>query len=323
MRTKPDKKVLIIKLGYSETLDSALSLTTSLGDVLRTTVILHFFKNYDISWLVDEKALPLLEDNKHINRLIVYNFHGAFQLKKEKFDIIVNLEKVPEICAFSESLVANQYFGFSLSGRNNNIQTCSAGVKKLIELTQDLDKKRNNKDCWQKVLADLLRKPWRGQEYILGYKPRSKIKYDIGFNWTTGGKWTNKAWPRDYWERLSDLISDKYSISWQKGLNSINEYINWINSCRLILTADTLGLHLGLVLKKRVVAIFGPTSYREIYFYNRGSFLLPETPSQYQCMPCLKARCDKRKQCMEYIFPETVKEKIENEFKRHISSRKI
>jgi hypothetical protein len=59
MRTKPDKKVLIIKLGYSETLDSALSLTTSLGDVLRTTVILHFFKDWHITWLVDEKALPL------------------------------------------------------------------------------------------------------------------------------------------------------------------------------------------------------------------------------------------------------------------------
>jgi len=36
------KRILIIKLGYSETLDSMLSLTTSLGDVLRTTVILHF-----------------------------------------------------------------------------------------------------------------------------------------------------------------------------------------------------------------------------------------------------------------------------------------
>ena len=321
MRTKPDKKVLIIKLGYSETLDSVLSLTTSLGDVLRTTVILHFFKDCHITWLVDEKALPLLEGNRHINKLLVYNSHTVFQLKKEKFDIIVNLEKVPEVCALSDSLVADECFGFSLNGRNNDIQRRSAGAKRLIELTQDLDKKRENKDCWQKVLADVLEKPWKGQEYILGHKPRSKIKYDIGFNWTTGNKWTNKAWPKDCWEGLESLIKDKYSISWQEGLNSIHEYIDWINSCRLIITADSLGLHLSLALNNKVIALFGPTSHREIYFYNRGSFLLPEAP--YQCVPCLRVHCDKEKQCMEYIFPERVKERIENEFKRHISSRKI
>jgi heptosyltransferase-2 len=321
MRTKPDSKVLIIKLGYSETLDSSLSLTTSLGDVLRTTVILHFFKDCHITWLVDEKALPLLEGNRHINKLQIYNSHTVFKLKKEKFDIIVNLEKVPEVCTFSDSLVANQYFGFSLNGVNNNIQKCPAGSKRLIELTQDLDKKKENKDCWQKVLADVLGKPWEGQEYILGHKPQSRIKYDIGFNWTTGHKWTNKAWPRDYWERLEGLIGDEYSISWQEGLNNLHEYIDWINSCKLIITADSLGLHLGLALNKKVIALFGPTSHREIYFYNRGSFLLPEAP--YQCVPCLRAYCDKEKQCMEYIFPERVKERIEDEFKRHISSGKI
>jgi len=180
MRTKPDNKVLIIKLGYSETLDSSLSLTTSLGDVLRTTVILHFFKDCHITWLVDEKALPLLEGNKYINKILTYNSYVISQLKKEKFDIIVNLEKVPEVCALSDSMVADEYFGFSLNGRNNDIQKCSAGTKRLIKLTQDLDKKRENKDCWQKVLANVLEKPWKGQEYILGHKPQSKIKYDIG-----------------------------------------------------------------------------------------------------------------------------------------------
>jgi len=51
-------KALIIKLGYSETLDKGISTTTSLGDVLRTAVILNFFKDDDVSWLVDRKAAP-------------------------------------------------------------------------------------------------------------------------------------------------------------------------------------------------------------------------------------------------------------------------
>ena len=66
-------KVLIIKLGYSETLDKEISTTCSLGDVLRTTVILHFLKKDNITWLVDERALPLLRDNRYIDRILVFN----------------------------------------------------------------------------------------------------------------------------------------------------------------------------------------------------------------------------------------------------------
>lgn len=312
---KDKRRVLVIKLGYSETLDSLLSLTTSLGDVLRTTVILHFFKRDCVSWLVDKKALPLLKDNRYINRILVYNSKTISQLKKERFDVVINLEKLPEVCALSDSLATTRQFGFSLDVINGDTQSRSQNTKKLIELTQDLNKKRKNTECWQKILANVLGKEWKGEEYILGYKPNSMVKYDIGFNWTTGNKWTNKAWPRNYWEKLECLVKDKYSISWQEGLNSIYEYFDWINSCRLIITADTLGLHLALALKKRAIALFGPTSHRDIYFYNRGSFLLPEAP--YECIPCFKPHCYKERQCMEYIAPEKVKERIEDEFKKN------
>jgi heptosyltransferase-2 len=315
------KKVLIIKLGYSETFDSMLSLTTSLGDVLRTTVILHFFKGNHVSWLVDKKARPLLENNKYIDRIWTYNSDTRKQLKKEKFDIIVNLEKLPEICLLSDSLRAEKYFGFRFNSCNNGPPNCYSDSKRLIELVQDLNKKRKNKDSWQSILAEALGKKWNEQAYVLGYEPKSKVKYDIGFNWTVGNKWTNKAWPRIYWKSLENLIKNEYSISWQQGLNNLYEYIDWINSCRLIVTADTLGLHLGLALQKRIVALFGPTSSYEIYFYNCGSFLLPEAP--YKCIPCLKPHCDKERQCMEYIAPEKVKERIKDEFKRNKIASKV
>lgn len=298
------KKVLIIKLGYSETLGSRPSLNISLGDVLRTTIILHFFKDDEVSWLVDRKAGPLLENNKYIKRIWVYNSSALNMLKKERFDMIVNLEKLPKVCQFSDSLKAREYFGFSKYSKNS---------KRLMELSQDLNKRKKNKDCWQKILTEALGRRWQGEPYILGYRPKPKISFDIGFNWTTSNEWTNKAWPKDYWHRLQDLIKERYSISWQQGLNSLYEYIDWINSCRFIITADSLGLHLSLALRKRVIALFGPTSPREIYFYNRGSFLMPQAP--YKCLPCLKPYCDKGKLCIESITPEKVLEKIEEEFK--------
>src|SRR3990172_9144874 len=67
-------KVLIIKLGYSETFDKEISRISSLGDVLRSTVVLHLFKNDDVAWLTDEKAAPLLYQNPFINRVLRYGF---------------------------------------------------------------------------------------------------------------------------------------------------------------------------------------------------------------------------------------------------------
>lgn len=305
------KKILIIKLGYSETLDRMLGLTTSLGDVLRTTFILHYFKGCDVSWLVDEKAAPLLEGNKYIRRILFYNDRALSKLGLEEFDDVINFEKMPEICYFSDSLNAKRHFGFRVNG----------GDKGLIEISQDIEKKRKNTRYWQEILAEAIGEKWQGERYVLGYKPRSEIKYDIGFNWATSNKWGNKMWPRNYWEELSRLFNGKYSISWQQGMENLYDYIDWINSCRLIVTSDSLGFHLSLALEKKVIAMFGPTSHQEMCFYDNGVFLLPDSP--YDCLPCLKPVCDKKRQCMEYIFPDRVKEQVENELEKHISSRAL
>ncbi len=305
------RKILIIKLGYSETLDRMLGLTTSLGDVLRTTFILHYFKGCDVSWLVDEKAVPLLEGNEYIKRILFYNDRTLSELGHEEFDDVINFEKMPEICYFSDSLKAKRRFGFRVDG----------GDKGLIEISRNIEKKRSNTRYWQEILAEAIGEKWNEERYLLGYKPRSQIRYDIGFNWATSSKWNNKMWPRDYWEELGRLFKSRYSISWQQGMEDIYNYIDWINSCRVIVTSDSLGFHLSLALDKKVVCMFGPTSHREMCFYGNGAYLLPESP--YDCLPCLKPLCDKERQCMEYISPDRVKERVENELKEYTSARAL
>jgi len=241
------------------------------------------------------------------------------KLKKEKFNVIVNFEKIPEVRSLVTSLKSEEYFGFDGFGKNS--LNHSKGARRLVELSQDVNKRRANKDYWQTILAEALNEVWDGQEYILGYKTTNKTVFDVGFNWATSNKWTNKMWPKSYWQKLESLLVNRFSISWQEGLDSLYEYIDWINSCRLVVTCDSLGLHLCLALKKKTVALFGPTSHKEIYFYGCGSFLLPD--SSYDCLPCLKPVCDKKRQCIEYICPERVKEKIEDEFRKNTASPKL
>ena len=127
------KKVLIIKLGYSETLDNRLNLTTSLGDVLRATVILHFFKKCQVSWLVDRKARPLLENNKYIDKLYDDGVAAVETIKKQKFYVIINLEKLPQICSPADSLSTKEYFGF-IADRLNGLSTSPLTHAKIAEI---------------------------------------------------------------------------------------------------------------------------------------------------------------------------------------------
>lgn len=303
-------KVLIIKLGYSETMDREISITSSLGDVLRTTVILNYFKGEDVTWLVDVKAFPLLENNPFIKRLLIFNLESVLQLQRERFDTVVNLEKGPGICAFSDSINAWRRFGFRFDA-NTGVAQAYDGAEMVLNLCLDLEKKKGNIIFWQDALASMIEKEWSDKdEYVLGYKPRSQIKYDIGFNWIVGNKWPNKAWPKKSWDKLAGLLKNRYSVSWQKGLEDLYEYMDWINSCRLIVTNDSLGMHLAIALKKKIVAFFGPTCSREVFLYNKGIKLMPEAPL-YKCIPCLKSECFQKKNCMEFIIPKKVKEGVD------------
>lgn len=300
-------KVLIIKLGYSETLDKEIKTTTSLGDVLRTTVILNFFKNDDVTWLVDEKAYPLLENNQYIRRILIFNLESVLQLQREKFDTVINLEKGPGICAFSDSVNAWRRFGFRFDA-DRGVAQAYDGAEKVLSLCFDLESKKGSQRFWQDALASMIGKKWEGQEYVLGYRPKSPVKYDIGFNWAVGDKWPNKAWSKENWKKLEGLLKNKYSISWQRGLDNLREYMEWINSCRIIITNDSLGMHLAIALKKNVIILFGPTSSREIYIYDRGIKLLPRL--NYNCIPCLNSQCVQKVHCMESIKPKEVKDEI-------------
>ena len=301
-------KILILKLGYSETLDKEIGTTTSLGDVLRTTVILNYFKNDELTWLVDEKAYPLLEGNPFIGRILIFNLESVLQLQHERFDTVVNLEKGPGVCAFSDSINAWRRFGFRFD-TDHGVAQAYDGAEKVLSFCLDLEKKKGNLKYWQDALASMIGKRWTpNEDYILGYKPSSEVKYDIGFNWVVGDKWPNKAWPKKHWKKLGSLLEKKYKISWQKGLSDLYEYMDWLNACRLIVTNDSLGMHLAIALKKKVVALFGPTSCREVYLYGRGVILLPR--DTYGCIPCLESRCVQKTHCMEFIRTEEVKNAI-------------
>jgi len=307
------QKTLIIKTGYSEFLDKKNnSREVSLGDVLRITPLLHLYKEDDVTWIADKYVFPLLEKNHFIKNLVHLDWIAAEQLKSEEFDNVINLEKIPGICALSDKIRARKSrYGFTFNSQTGGVEVYERAFD-VLTVCLDTKVKRENKKFHQELLFEAVGKKWHGEEYVLGYKPKSRKSYDICLNTTVGRKWPTKEWPPEKWDKLERILIDSgFNVTRQDKqknvLLNLYDYIKWVNSCKLIISGDTLGMHLGIALKKKVLGLFGPTPYKEVCFYDRGEAILPD--GSFECLSCYKAKCNKDRFCMENISPEKVYKK--------------
>jgi heptosyltransferase-2 len=97
-------------------------------------------------------------------------------------------------------------------------------------------------------------------------------------------------------------------------LTNLYAYMDWINSSKIIVSNDSLGLHLGLAMKKKVIGLFGPTPSSEVYFYNRGEALLPDSNCKY--IPCFEGKCITGENCINNISSGFVLNKIREYLKK-------
>jgi len=300
-------KILIIKLGYSETLDPEIGRTPSLGDVVRTTPILYALKekypDSSVTWLVSEQAEPFLVGNKLIDRVLVWDSFVPFQLMKERVDVLINLEKIPGVCALADMIDAWVKYGFRFDSNTGAYHAYEKG----LDFISYIESKRTNqgKGYWQQVLIEMLGVPWRNQPYCIGYQPKSEETIDIGFNYEVGSKWPTKALPMETWKEVDSALSAHgYNISWQQGKKNLQEYMDWINSCRLIITNDSLGVHLGFMFNKKMIALFGPTDPEEVFFYYGCKLIKSSTPCYH--MPCGSPNCQSGLHCMNGIGEQSI-----------------
>lgn len=145
----------------------------------------------------------------------------------------------------------------------------------------------------------------------------------VGFNVGAGGRWPLKRWRADgFFDLISKILPAYPSLECLllggpeeeqiiKGLvdrfsssrvvssgtrNSIREFAAIVDLCDVVVTGDTLGLHIALALDKYVIGVFGPTSAPEIYAA-RGEKIV----SPIECACCYKKNCDMKTNCMDLI----------------------
>lgn len=295
------RKILIIKTGFSEFLDREISTTISLGDVLICTTVLHLYKNDRVTWVTSFKGSPLLKDNPYIDELLIFGPDTLKKITRRPFDVLVNLEKDIGICTYLDQIHAKKKYGFYFNNRIHDISTYKSSARYL--LTGQEHHRYIHKNALE-LLFETLGGRWQGQSPILGRKTEAQEKYDIGFNFSVGPKWPTKAWPMKKWKELEGLLKNEFSVSWQQGHKNISRYIDWVASCKVIVTSDSLGQIVGQALGKKVISLYGPTNYLRM----TGIKNIHIIPSTLKCpfAPCYSSICKYNRFCMDYVSPSKV-----------------
>jgi heptosyltransferase-2 len=330
------KKILIIKLGAM----GDVLRTTFLLEGLK-----ELYPSSAISWIVNKSNAAVLENNPLIDSIIVKDGKTNEFLTQNFFDFVINLDLSAESLAFAKLSCAGKIAGYTLSD-NREIVSSNDYALQWLQMSAYDELKKSNKFTYQNMMAKIVglscdkyaiavalakNSVAKAEEFIKKFA----IKQDkeiIGINPGAGGRWPLKKWRADGFvktaqhfaakghavlllggrqdeEEINNIMRHNIENVFSAGTdNSIPDFFALINLCDLILCADTMAMHAAAGLRKKVVALFGPTSLEEIELYGRGIKIQPDM----DCICCYKQNCDKKETCMDNISAGEVISAIEN-----------
>lgn len=324
------KRILIIKLA---SIGDVLR-TTPLLRALRSK-----HPRAHILWLTEKESLPALRGNNFIDEVLTMGFSSFARLQVESFDMVLSLDKAPEAASIAALIKARVKKGYGLNSSGKIFPfNKDADYGFLLGLSDELKFRRNRK-TYQQIIFETCGFEFNNEEYMLCLGERQREfkekfikasrltagKYIIGLNTGCGSAFPHKKWGEDKFAGLAGELSKIKGIRLlllggreekkanssilrkvKRGIidsgnnNTLEDFMAIIDCCDLVVSADTMAMHAAIALKKKVVAVFGPTCPQEVYLYGRGIKLV----SSAQCAPCYKQYCRKNGSCMEDISVE-------------------
>ncbi len=249
--------ILILKFGAS-------------GDVVRTTTLLHLFNNENIDWITSDQNVILLNDNPLISRVLTLS--NINEVKFHNYDLIINLEDNINAAQIVSRLKSKEIFGCYLDNKNKLAYTeDSAGWFDMSLISKyGKDKadelKFNNKLSYQEIIFKGLGYNFGGEQYILPKSPESYLIGDIAIAPTAGKRWPMKNWAF-YNELITILIKKGWNVNILPHRPSLLMHLADIKNHKLLISGDSLPMHLALGSNINCITIFLCTSANEIYDY--------------------------------------------------------
>ena len=321
------KKILIINL---DAMGDVLMTIAQLPGIKRK------FPESTIYWVTLKNAAPLLINNPLVDHVYIFDSASIMVLQQIKFDYVLNVDKSQQSCALLDSLTSDNKLGFGLN-QDGNIIPVNKGAYYNFRLGMDDNFKfKVNQRTGQDYLAETFEIDYKRDEYIfeltddeklfiekykkkVGIKNRDKV---VGFNTGCSELYPNKKMTiEQHIYLIKQLLKKKYKIlllggpedternkklySHFKGsvintptTEGLRRGICYEGISDVIVTGDSLGMHIAIALKKYVIAWFGVSCWIEIDLYDRGVKLFQD---DLFCSPCWKKKCPYDLECIKMI----------------------
>lgn len=322
----PKQSILIVHLGAM----GAVLRSTAL-----LTMIKRKYPSSYITWVTEDHSKPLLAHNPYIDRVLGISTRDQLILSAMNFDVGFFIDKSPEVAGLRKIANPKSSFGFSTAGLLGAIHPLNASAIPLWELGLNNQKKFfENKKTELQLIAEALEVPYQRDDYVLhltndeisSARKKAAEWSDngrftlVGLNTGTSGVLPHKTIPVEVWRRFIGVcskhenwrlvllggpddenrnrrISEGLSVIQSSTQRGLRDGLTSVMAVDVVITGDSLGLHMAIACKKPVVAWFGPTCAHEIDLYDRGI----KITSDLTCSPCWKRSCNETIPCCDRI----------------------
>lgn len=332
-----EEAILIVHLGA---LGAVVRSTSLLPGIIRK------HPRAKIIWVTEKAAMPLLQASKKIDMVVAADGEGIISLKSFEFDHAYVIDKSLKAAGIVQSLKVKHITGFKAHPKTGAIVPATASADELWSLGLDNNKKffENSKPETQLVFEALELGSFKRDEYQLPMDDLEKKQAELRHRlWSLEGKKCvigvntgcspvipYKKLSVEFQKKICQILSARPDVrvvllggpedternaQIAEGLNIIQsdterglrDGLISVAACDVVLTGDSLGMHLAIAQKKWTVAWFGPTCAHEIDLYDRGVKVMTKAP----CAPCWKRSCQKDSMCYDQVDFLEVLEGIE------------
>ena len=297
-----------------------------------------------ITWITRKESVPLLRPNRYLSEVLELGPEVPVHLQTRTFDRVINLDASKISAALASAARSERKDGFVLN-EQGHVQPTNDAAMGWLEAGLFDDIKRQGTATYQDRMAAILGLSGRKHEYVFELQPaeqaRAKVHLEsigldfgrpiIGLNTGAGDRWPLKQWREDGYLELVDRLNRRSDAQFlllggpseaarnerlrtrsQVRLfdpgcdNGVRHFAALLGRCDVVVTGDTLAMHLSLALGKRTVVVFGPTSAPEIELYGLGEKVVPDM----SCLSCYKTSCDFVPNCMDLISTTMMEEAV-------------
>ena len=334
----PTSRILLVHL---EALGAVMRSTALLPAIRRK------FPGCHITWVTQRPADKLLENNPLVDRVLTTSSDDLLALSALEFDVALVIDKSLKSAGVLKLTRADLIYGFQVDPYSSAIVPATPAASELWQIGLSNRKKFfENKKTETRLAHEALELgPWQRDEYVLRLSEAEKraadarrsqwlVRHDqvvIGVNTGCSNAIPYKKLSIENHHELIDGLRARIPdarlvllggredgvrnqrIAYGRDViqspteSGLRDGMVSVQACDIVVTGDSLGLHLSVALGKWTVAWFGPTCAHEIDLYDRGVFV----HSRASCSPCWKRSCQKAPMCYDLVSIDELIEGVE------------